>query len=46
MSTFISDLAFANSCWYDAFQVHATLLDGSFHRGSHTSVVPGENFPR
>ena len=46
MSTFISDLALANSSWYDAFQVQDTSLDISVHKGSHTSVVPGENFPR
>ena len=41
MSTLISDFAFANNCWYHAFQVHAALLDVSFHNGSHTSAVPG-----
>ena len=46
MSALISDLASANSCWYDAFQVHVALFDGSIHSGSHTSTVPGENLPR
>ena len=45
-STLISDFVFANSCWYDAFQVHVILLDVSFQSGSHTSAVPGENLPR
>ena len=46
MSIFISDIALSNSSWYDAFHVQVTLLDVSLHRGSHMSVVPGENFPR
>ena len=46
MSALISDFAFSNSCWYDVFEVHVILLDVSFHSGSHTSAIPGENFPR
>ena len=46
MSALIYDFAFSNVCWYEAFQVHVVLLDVSFCSGAHTSVIPGEHFPR
>ena len=46
MSALISDFAFTNNCWYNAFQVHAALLNVSFCNGSHTYAVPEENLPR
>ena len=46
MPTFMSSFALLDSAWYDAFHAYVTLLDVSLHSGSHTLVVPGENFPR
>ena len=38
-------LAQSYKFWYALFQVQSHINDVSFHNGSHTSVVKGENFP-
>ena len=45
-SAFMNDFAMSYIAWYDAFHVHAILLDVNFQRGSHTVAVLGENFPK